>query len=144
MLFPRSVRAATNSTQLDDLTRQHASSRPHLEALKNLLGRMEAEIPGAAQEFSAKVTTYAVFNYRHMAQEEAEVLPRACEILGTQDWDEIALAFAANKDPLPAWVTEQRVVPPVQWPAFVMAIVTSPLGMGSRILRPVAPRRHEA
>ncbi|MDE2367683.1 MAG: hemerythrin domain-containing protein [Burkholderiales bacterium] len=101
VLFPR-VRRRTHDIDaaLDELTSQHANSRPHLDRLKTLLGRMEADIPGAAAEFDAKVRTYADFHWKHMSLEETAVLPKAVEVLTEADWEGIAAAFAENRDPL--------------------------------------------
>lgn len=101
VLFPI-VRRRTHEVDatIDDLQRQHINGRPHLEKLKSLLGRMEAEIPGAAQAFSAKAFEYAGFHYRHMALEENEVLVKAGEVLTDDDWQAIASAFAQNRDPM--------------------------------------------
>jgi len=132
VLFPR-IRARSRDIDatLDDLGRQHADSRPHLEALKSLLGRMEAEIPGAMQEFSAKVSSYEAFYRKHMAQEEAEVLPKAREVLTEQDWDEVAAAFGENKDPLQS----QEATKSEWFRQFYRRIVTlvpEPWGVGAR------------
>lgn len=101
VLFPR-LRERTHDIDdvLDELGRQHVSSRPHLDALKNVLGHMEAEIPGAVAEFAEKVGVYAGFNWKHMNQEETLVLPKAVEVFSQEDWAEVAAHFAENKDPL--------------------------------------------
>lgn len=101
VLFPR-IRARTHDIDdvLDELGRQHVSSHPHLDALKTLLGRMQADIPGALQEFSEKIAVYASFHWKHMTQEESLVLPKASEVFTAQDWEEVAARFAENKDPL--------------------------------------------
>ena len=136
VLFPR-VRARSHDIDatLDDLQRQHTNGRRHLDALKTLLGRMEAEIPGAVEAFSTKVATYAGFHYKHMAQEEAEVFPKASEVLTAQDWDEVAAAFAANKDPL----QDQGATPGAlssewfrQFYRRIVTLVPEPWGVGAR------------
>jgi hemerythrin-like domain-containing protein len=101
VLFPR-VRARTRDIDaaLDDLARQHDNGRVHLAGMKTLLGRMEAEIPGAVREFADKVATYASFHRRHVMQEETIVLPKASEVLTDEDWNAIAAAFGENRDPL--------------------------------------------
>jgi hypothetical protein len=100
---------------------------------------MEAEIPGAVQAFSSKVSTYAGFHYKHMAQEEAEVLPKASEVLTAQDWDEIAAAFAANKDPLQGRDTTQGARQGAtssdwfrQFYRRIVTLVPEPWGVGAR------------
>ena len=93
---PASVHAPMTSTPRST----HWGNRPHLDALKTVLGRMEAEILGAMQGFSTKVLTYAAFHYKQ-AQVEAEILPKASEVLlSARDWDEVAAAFAADNDPM--------------------------------------------
>jgi hemerythrin-like domain-containing protein len=140
VLFPR-IRARSHDIDatLDDLERQHTNSRPHLDALKTLLGRMEAEIPGAVQAFNAKVVTYAGFHYKHMAQEETEVLPKASEVLTPQDWDEVAAAFAANKDPLQNQGATQGATQGTtdsdwfrQFYRRIVTLVPEPWGVGAR------------
>ena len=132
VLFPR-LRAHDPQldTVLDALERQHANGRPYLDALKTWLGRMEAESPGAAEEFTKRLNTYASFHDRHMADEEEIVLPRANEILTEQDWQDIAASFAENNDPLTsgtpsssAWFRQlfRRIV----------TLVPEPWGVGAR------------
>jgi hemerythrin-like domain-containing protein len=101
VLFPRvRQRSADINDTLDELGRQHVNSHPALDRLKAVLGRMEAEIPGAKDEFAERCVTYAGFHHQHMALEETVVLPKAIEVFTTQDWVEVAEAFAQNKDPL--------------------------------------------
>ncbi|MDE2254444.1 MAG: hemerythrin domain-containing protein [Betaproteobacteria bacterium] len=132
VLFPR-IRARTHAIDatLDELGRQHAGSRPHLDVLRNLLGRMEADIAGAREAFAAKAREYADFHLRHMGLEEREVLPKAREVLDDADWTAIAAQFNAEPDPLRsaavngnAWFREfyRRLV----------ALVPEPWGVGSR------------
>ncbi len=101
ILFPRvRARCPELGDTLDELGRQHENGVPYLQALKTWLGRREAEIPGAAEEFRQRLTTYAAFHHRHLAQEETEVFPRAAEALDEDDWKAVAEGFAANNDPL--------------------------------------------
>ncbi len=85
---------------LDELGRQHANSHPALDRLKAVLGRMEADIPGASTEFAERCATYCSFHHQHMALEERVVLPRAVAAFSAQDWATVANAFALNQDPL--------------------------------------------
>lgn len=132
VLFPR-IRARTHDIDatLDELGRQHAGGRPHLAKLRDLLGRMEADIPGAREAFAAKAAEYAGFHIKHMALEEREVLPKAREVLDAADWTAIAAQFNAEPDPLSsgavngnAWFRDfyRRLV----------ALVPEPWGVGSR------------
>lgn len=138
VLFPR-VRARTQAidTALDELTRQHESGVVHLNRLKTLLGRMEAEVPGAALEFAERIATYTRFHLAHMHQEETVVLGMAGKVLIDEDWQAIADAFGANVDPLcaggpsqDAWFRQlyRRIV----------SLVPEPWGVGARRAHPAA------
>lgn len=132
VLFPR-IRARTHDIDdvLDELGRQHVSSHPHLDALKTLLGRMQADIPGALQEFSEKIAAYASFHWKHMTQEESLVLPKASEVFTAQDWEEVAASFAENKDPL----QDASAINSEWFRQFYRRIVTlvpEPWGVGER------------
>jgi len=132
VLFPR-IRARTHDidSTLDELGRQHVSSRPHLDQLKTLLGRMEADIPGTLPEFAQKVAVYASFHWKHMAQEESVVLPKASEVFSAEDWTEVAASFAENKDPLQTGSTQDsdwfR-----QFYRRLVTLVPEPWGVGAR------------
>lgn len=132
VLFPR-IHAHTQQIDetLDELGRQHVNSRPHLDKLKTVLGRMEADIPGAVAEFAEKVATYAGFHWKHMNLEETVVLPKAMEIFSAQDWAEVAASFAENNDPLQSAGTQDS-----EWfRQFYRRIVTlvpEPWGVGER------------
>lgn len=132
VLFPR-IRARTHDIDatLDELGRQHAGGRPHLDMLRNLLGRMEADIPGAREAFAAKAAEYAQFHQRHMILEEREVLPKAREVLNDDDWVAVAAQFNAEPDPLSsgavngnAWFRE--------FYRHLVALVPEPWGVGQR------------
>ena len=66
-----------------------------------------------------------------MAQEEAEVLPKASEVLTAQDWDERAAAFAENKDPLqdPGATNSEWFR---QFYRRIVTLVPEPWGVGAR------------
>lgn len=133
VLFPR-VRSRTHDIDavLDDLGRQHVNGHEHLQRLKTLLGRMEAEIPGAAREFADKAGTYSSFQQRHATQEESIVIPKACDVLNNEDWEAIAAAFTEHQDPLAAgssggteWFR--------QFYRRIVTLVPEPWGVGARV-----------
>lgn len=101
VLFPR-VRSRCDDIRetLDELGRQHINSHSALDRLKAVLGRMEADIPGALAEFSERASTYAAFHHQHMKLEETVVLPKAIAVFTEMDWVEVAASFAQNQDPL--------------------------------------------
>ena len=75
--------------------------------------------------------SYEAMYRKHMAQEETEVLPKAREVLTEQDWDEVAAAFAENKDPLQG----QEATRSEWFREFYRRIVTlvpEPWGVGAR------------
>ena len=132
VLFPhvRSRCSDINDT-LDELGHQHVNSHPALDRLKAVLGRMEADIPGALAEFAERTATYAAFHHQHMALEETVVLPKAIEVFTAQDWMEVAASFAQNQDPL-----RDGAVQDSDWfRQFYRRIVTlvpEPWGVGAR------------
>lgn len=132
VLFPR-IRARTHDIDdtLDELGRQHVSSHLHLNQLKTVLGHMEADIPGAVPEFAEKVAAYANFHWKHMAQEESVVLPKAIEIFTTEDWAEVAASFADNNDPL-----LDKAARNSEWFRLfyrrIVTLVPEPWGLGER------------
>ncbi|MBT0568846.1 hemerythrin domain-containing protein [Curvibacter sp. CHRR-16] len=132
VLFPRlRARTADINATLDELERQHVNSQPALDRLKAVLGRMEADIPGAKAEFAERCATYAGFHRQHMALEEAVVLSKATEVFTDQDWVEVAQAFAQNKDPL-----RNGAVHDSDWfrqfYRHIVALVPEPWGVGER------------
>ena len=132
ILFPRIRRRSKDiDDALADLSRQHEISRTHLDILKTLLGRMEADIPGALQEFAVKVSTFAAFHFKHMSQEESVVLPKACEVLTAEDWEGIAASFSENNDPM-----HDKAATNIEWfRQFFRRMVTlvpEPWGLGAR------------
>ena len=58
--------------------------------------------------FRELVLRYCQFERDHAQLEEAEVLPRAREVLEESDWQEIDAAFGKNQDPMfgDEWDTE--------------------------------------
>lgn len=132
VLFPR-LRGHEEELDalLDELGQQHRNSSPHLQYLKTVIGRLEAEIPGAATELAGLVKDYDYFHKKHMQLEDSVVLPKAAALLTLDDWTAIAAAFGENSDPLSvgavgssAWFTEfyHRIV----------YLVPEPWGLGSR------------
>lgn len=116
---------------LDELGRQHINSHPALDRLKAVLGRMEADIAGAKEEFAERCNTYSSFHHQHMKLEETIVLPKAIEVFTAQDWEEVATAFAENKDPLRNGAVQDN-----EWfrqfYRRIVNLVPEPWGLGER------------
>lgn len=132
VLFPLvRARAADIAATLDDLTRQHDNGGPFLDRIKTQLGRLQAGIPGIAPQLAENVATYASFHQRHMVQEESVVLARARQALTDDDWQAIATAFAANRDPLVEG-NSQGAEWFSQFYSKLVALVPQPWGLGER------------
>ncbi len=99
-LFPRLRERSAQAAQLiDGLEAQHAEGyRMTAELLRALTHYHGAGAAGFAA-FDALVRRYLDFNWQHLKQEEAELLPLAREVLSEQDWKEVDAEFAANCNP---------------------------------------------
>jgi hemerythrin-like domain-containing protein len=51
-------------------------------------------------QVEAAAATYLVYYRHHLAVEEAEILPRAAELLTARDWETVASAVTPGADPL--------------------------------------------
>jgi hemerythrin-like domain-containing protein len=108
-LFPRLLQRAPDTEALiRELGQQHyQGSKLFIEMLKALSAYEfcgESEYP----PFRERVLRYCQFERDHAQLEEAEVLPRAREVLEDSDWQEIDAAFGENRDPMfgAEWDTE--------------------------------------
>jgi hemerythrin-like domain-containing protein len=81
------------------LTQQHAESAAHLAQLEQLLGQVEAGVPGSLEAFASAVEAHAEAAHQHMQLEEKTIIPLAKKTLTAEDWDEIAAVFAGKDDP---------------------------------------------
>jgi hemerythrin-like domain-containing protein len=101
LLFPAlRVRTREAADVLDRLDRDHAQGERAIRDLQHdlLAFEMMGEPRRAAFERSAQ--NYVDFYLRHMALEEAQILPLAERCLSEQDWLSLDAAFEANRDPL--------------------------------------------
>ncbi len=93
-------RTQEGNAVLDELETQHVQGAKLIRDLEQSLLRWEV---GGEEHFAAfadEVDRYAEFYWRHMRQEEDDILPLAERFLTEQDWREIDAAFAHNADPL--------------------------------------------
>jgi len=68
-----------------------------------LLRRLDDIVAGAVIEraaVEAAAATYLVYYRHHLATEEAEILPRAAQLLTPGDWATVAAAVRGGSDPL--------------------------------------------
>ncbi|MFN3883711.1 MAG: hemerythrin domain-containing protein [Rhodocyclaceae bacterium] len=80
------------------LERQHAESAAHVQQLEQLLGQVEAGVPGSMEAFVAAVEAHTEAARQHMLIEERTIIPLAKKYLTADDWIEITAAFL-GKDP---------------------------------------------
>jgi hemerythrin-like domain-containing protein len=86
--------------QIDRLMQEH---RVITAAGKTLLAHLEEVVGGALEPRSiveAAAAAYLASYRQHLAAEENEVIPRAAELLTSQDWAAVAAAVPAEPDPL--------------------------------------------
>ena len=72
---------------------------------------LEAVLDGAVvpvKELEVAAVTYLVYYGNHIAKEEEDILPRAAQVLTTEDWKSVAAAAPARHDPLFGPHPEQR------------------------------------
>lgn len=101
LLFPKvRERRPELGAVLDALDADHHRGEASIRELQHRL--LAYELLGNARrlEFEAAAERYVERYLRHMAVEEAEVLPAARQALDAADWDALDEAFAANRDPL--------------------------------------------
>jgi len=101
LLFPKvRARAPELAAVIDQLDRDHAEGEKNIRELEHALLAFEVMGESRRANFEHKVETYVAEHLRHMAREEADVLPAARRLFTAEDWHEIDAAFAANRDPL--------------------------------------------
>lgn len=78
---------------------EHAAIAAAGEDLLKWLERINAGVVTERSSFEAAAATFVVYYRHHMAAEEAEVIPRAVELLTAADWAAVA-AIPSASDPL--------------------------------------------
>ncbi len=81
------------------LEKQHADSAEQRRRLEQLLGQLEAGIPGSLETLVNEVEQQVEDARQHMKLEETTVIPLAKKFLTTEDWIGIAEAFGEHGDP---------------------------------------------
>jgi hemerythrin-like domain-containing protein len=94
------ARAPQARRLLDSLEEHHAKGERAIRELEHALIAYEVMGNSRGPAFEQAVQRYADFYRVHMATEEREVLPLADRSLTDDDWDELDIAFKANRDPL--------------------------------------------
>lgn len=92
-------RATASQAPIAALELQHREGSAAFARLEGALAAFEAGGPAGRAAFAAELESYAQQQWRHMAQEETEILPMASEHLTAVDWQAIASAFESHNDP---------------------------------------------
>ncbi len=128
LLFPAlRARAPASAATLDKLDRDHAQGERAVRELAHLLLAWEVMGEPRREAFESALRGYIDHYLRHMAVEEAEVLPAALEHLSPTDWAALDAAFAANKDPLTGHEPEEGYRPLFQ---RILSRAPAPIGLG--------------
>jgi branched-chain amino acid transport system ATP-binding protein len=99
-LFPRlRERSAEAAALIDALEQQHVDGYRMTVALLQALIHYQSLGAAGFAPFDALVQQYLDFNWKHLNQEEKELLPLARAALTAQDWVELDAEFSANQDP---------------------------------------------
>ena len=88
------------SVLLDQLEEQHRIGAHKIRTLEQTLSRYQSGGDDEFAHFAAAVDDYADFHWKHMSDEENEVLPLARKYLTPEDWSVIDAAFLGHADPL--------------------------------------------
>lgn len=101
LLFPK-LRARTPLARdlLDHLDNDHARGERKIRDLEHALLAFEMMGEARRQDFEDAAKRYVDFYLGHMGLEEQQVLPLAERVLTPEDWADLDVAFAANRDPL--------------------------------------------
>lgn len=134
LLFPR-LRALAPALRdtLDDLEADHAQGERAIRALQHSLLAWEQMGESRRDKFQEQLRVYSARYLRHMKREETEVLPRAAEVFGADDWAELDEAFGSHQDPLaprPGQAVDAAYAPLRE---RILAALPAPFGWGPPI-----------
>jgi len=85
---------------IDRLEEEHRVGAHKIRTLEQALARYQSGGQREFAHFDAAVEDYAEFHWKHMSDEENEVLPLARKHLTAEDWSAIDAAFLGHADPL--------------------------------------------
>ena len=127
-LFARlAQRAPESAPLLRELQDEHVAGARLVRELERAVLGYEQSWPAGGAAFRDAVEAYAAFHWQHMRKEEQALLPLAEQRLTAEDWEAIAAAFRANKDPL-AGADEQDFQRLFQ---RIAEIAPAPVGLGA-------------
>lgn len=127
-LFARLAQRAPESAPLvRELQDEHVTGARLVRDLERAVLGFEQSWPKGDAAFRDAVEAYAAFHWQHMRKEEHALLPLAEQRLTAEDWEAIAAAFRANRDPL-AGAAEQDFQRLFQ---RIAEIAPAPVGLGA-------------
>lgn len=94
------ARSPETGPLLDKLERGYVVGHERLNELRQLLARCVSHWPEGREAFSHELSRYTQALRKHIKKEEGVVIPRAREVLGEDDWQQIAEARDQHNDPL--------------------------------------------
>ncbi len=127
LLFPRLLsRAPEFRDVVARLDRDHAAGERSIRDLEHAL--LAYEIMGESRRapFEAALDRYVRGYLEHMAVEEQDVLPACQRLFSDEDWAELDIAFAANRDPLTGHSADAEYVPLFQ---RILSSAPAPIGL---------------
>ena len=128
-LFARLVERSPEAVQLaGELREEHVTGARLIRDLEQALAYFEEHSPAGAPTFRTAVEAYADFHWQHMRKEEETLLPLAERHLTADDWEAIAAAFEANRDPI-AGVAQKEYDDLF---SRIALIAPAPIGFGDR------------
>lgn len=130
LLFPKVLRAAPEvAAALERLERDHQRGESAVRELQHDLLAWELLGESRRGKFEADARSYVQFYLEHMQLEEKDILPQAERSLSEQDWAELDMAFASNRDPLAGKYPRD----PLYDRLFtrIVMIAPEPIGLGS-------------
>ena len=128
LLFPKvRARCPEAGATLDRLEREHQRGEKAIRDLEHDLLAFEVLGESRRDAFEQSVNRYIAFYMAHMALEEEQILPLAEKALSAADWDEIDLAFLANRDPLTGHEPDEGLRPLF---SKIVRTTPAPIGLG--------------
>jgi hemerythrin-like domain-containing protein len=85
---------------LNHLSEWHKDDERRIKALEQAFVRYEEGGEREFQEFAAAAREFTDGYFDHMRREEKEIMPLAEQLLTQEDWVDIEIAFALDRDPL--------------------------------------------
>lgn len=100
-LFPILLKKCPDVLDLiEKLKGQHAEGAGRIRELTEALNAFSASPDNARDRLMNAASAFVTFQRDHIGLEERELLPKAVEVLSSEDWNHIEKAFRSNVDPV--------------------------------------------